>query len=133
MEGVRIISPQDVPAYLGAGGGGGRRTRVLLDPETGHPGLELYHVELEPGASSEVHTRDHAEALIVLEGVAGVQTAETLHRAEAGEVILIPAGVEHQHVNAGEGEGGGTTKFLGIFAPPTGNAADVRSRPLAED
>ena len=126
MESIRIISPQEVPAHLGAGG---RRTRVLLDPETGHPGLELYHVELVPGASSEVHARDHAEALIVLEGVAGVKTGETLHRAEAGEVILIPAGVEHQHVNAGEG----TARFLGIFAPPTGNAADVRSRPLAED
>ena len=126
MESIRIISPQKVPAHLGAGG---RRTRVLLDPETGHPGLELYHVELAPGASSEVHARDHAEALIVLEGVAGVKTGETLHRAEAGEVILIPAGVEHQHVNAGEG----TNRFLGIFAPPTGNAADVRSRPLAED
>ena len=126
MESIRIISPQKVPAHLGAGG---RRTRVLLDPETGHPGLELYHVELVPGASSEVHARDHAEALIVLEGVAGVKTGETLHRAEAGEVILIPAGVEHQHVNAGEG----TARFLGIFAPPTGNAADVRSRPLAED
>ncbi len=126
MESIRIISPQEVPAHQGAGG---RRTRVLLDPETGHPGLELYHVELAPGASSEVHTRGHAEALIVLEGVAGVKTGETLHRAEAGEVILIPAGVEHQHVNAGKG----TTKFLGIFAPPTGNAADVRSRPLAED
>jgi quercetin dioxygenase-like cupin family protein len=126
MESIRIISPQEVPAHLGAGG---RRTRVLLDPETGHPGLELYHVELVPGAASEVHARDHAEALIVLEGVAGVKTGETLHRAEAGEIILIPAGVEHQHVNAGEG----TNRFLGIFAPPTGNAADVRSRPLAED
>jgi len=126
MESVRIISPQEVPAHLGAGG---RRTRVLLDPETGHPGLELYHVELAPGASSEVHTRDHAEALIVLDGVAGVKTGETLHRAEAGEVILIPAGIEHRHVNAGEE----TARFLGIFAPPTGNAADVRSRPLAED
>ena len=126
MESVRIISPQDVPAHLGAGG---RRTRVLLDPETGHPGLELYHVELAPGASSEVHTRGHAEALIVLDGVAGVKTGDTLHQAETGEVILIPAGVEHQHVNAGEG----ANRFVGIFAPPTGNAADVRSRPLAED
>ena len=126
MESVRIISPQDVPAHLGAGG---RRTRVLLDPETGHPGLELYHVELAPGASSEVHTRGHAEALIVLDGVAGVKTGDTLHQAETGEVILIPAGVEHQHVNAGEG----ANRFVCIFAPPTGNAVDVRSRPPAED
>ena len=125
MDEVRTISPEDVPCYLGAGG---RRTRVLLDPETGHPGLELYHVELAQGASSEVHSRPHPEVLIVLDGTAGVKTSDSLHRATAGNVVLIPAGVEHQHVNAGEG----TVRFLGIFAPPTGHAAQVRARPPAE-
>ncbi len=123
MDEVKIISPKEVSCHLGAGG---RKTRVLLDPETGHPGLELYHVELAPGDTSEVHSRAHPEALVVLEGVAGVKTRETVHEARSGEVILIPANVEHQHVNAGHE----TVRFLGIFAPPTGNAADVRARPL---
>ena len=126
MAEVRIISPEEVTAYLDAGG---RKTRVLLDPETGHPGLELYHVELAPGDTSEVHTRNHPEALFVLEGVAGVEAEETLHRAEAGQAILIPPNVEHRHVNAGDG----ILRFLGVFAPPAGNAADVRSRPSAEN
>lgn len=126
MSGVRTIRPEDVPCYLGAGG---RRTRVFLDPATGHPGLELYHVELPPGASSEFHARPHPEVLIVLEGVAGVETRDSLHRAAAGTVFWIPAGVEHRHVNAGEG----TAKFLGIFAPPTGHAEQVRKRPRAEE
>ena len=67
--------------------------------------------------------------LFVLEGVAGVEAGETLHRAEPGQGILIPPNVEHRHVNAGDG----ILRFLGIFAPPTGNAADVRSRPPAEN
>ena len=94
MDEVRTISPEDVACYLGAGG---RRTRILLDPETGHPGLELYHVELAQGASSEVHSRPHPEVLIVLDGTAGVKTSDSLHRATAGNVVLIPAGVEHHH------------------------------------
>ena len=125
MGQVKIISPEKVTCYLGAGG---RKTRVLLDPETGHSGLELYHVELAPGDSSEIHSRNHPEALIVLEGVAGVKTGETVHQAEAGQVILVPANVEHQHVNAGDGP----VTFLGIFAPPTGNAVDVRARPVVK-
>ena len=125
MDQIKIISPEEVTCYLGTGG---RKTRVLLDPETGHDGLELYHVELAPGDTSEVHRRVHPEALIVLDGVAGVKTGDAVHKAEAGQVILIPANVEHQHVNAGDG----SVTFLGIFAPPTGNAADVRSRPVVD-
>lgn len=123
MSGVRTIRPEDLPTYLGEGG---RRTRVLLDPSTGHPGLELYEVELNPHAASEFHTRDYPEALIVTAGSVGVDTRDTIHIAEAGRVILIPAGTEHRHVNAGRGPG----RFLGIFAPPAGHAARVRERPL---
>ena len=42
MSGVRVIDPAALPGYAG----GGRRTRVLLDPATGHEGLELFDVAL---------------------------------------------------------------------------------------
>jgi len=122
VSGVLTIRPEQLPTYLGEGG---RRTRVLLDPATGHPGLELYEVELAPTAASEFHTRPYPEALIVTAGTIGVDTRETVHVADAGAVFLIPAGTEHRHVNAGSDVG----RFLGIFAPPAGHAARVRERP----
>ena len=125
MSEIQIISPENVTAYLGVGG---RKTRVLLDPDTGHPELELYHVELGPNDTSEVHIRDHPETIFILEGVAGVKTKEMVHQAEAGQVILIPSHIEHQHINVGNS----ILRFLGIFAPPTGNASDVRSRKPVE-
>ncbi|MFQ5914054.1 MAG: cupin domain-containing protein [Nitrospinota bacterium] len=126
MSDVRTIHPEDLPGYLGSGG---RRTRVVLDPATGHEGLELYHVEIPPGGSSEFHSRPHPEVLIVLEGSASVNTKDAQYRAGAGTIVWIPAGLEHRHANAGEG----TVKFLGIFAPPTGHADQVRTRPRAEE
>lgn len=125
-RGVRTIHPRDLPAYLDPGG---RRTRVLLDPLTGHAGLELYEVELPPGASSEPHSRPHPEALIVVHGVVGVDSRGTLHRAGPGTIVVIPEGVEHRHVNVGIG----TARFIGIFAPPTGHASRVRERQVYVD
>ena len=123
MSGVVTIRPADLPTYLGEGG---RRTRILLDPATGHPGLELYQVELPPQGASEFHARTYPEVLIVTSGVVGVDTHDRVHTARAGEMLLIPAGVEHRHVNAG----GDRAVFVGIFAPPSGHADSVRSRPM---
>lgn len=126
MSRVRMIRPGDEPAYLGEGG---RRTRVLLDPTSGHAGLELYEVELRGDASSEFHSRPYPETLIATVGTVGVETRDGIDRVEAGMVIFIPAGVEHRHVNAGTT----TARFLGIFAPPAGNAEQVRKRSRATD
>jgi len=122
VSGVRTILPSELPAYLAADG---RLTRVLLDPATGHPGLELYDVELPPGGASELHTRPHPEVLVVLEATVGVETRGSVHEATAGSILYIPAGVEHRHVNVGKV----SARFLGIFAPPTGHADEVRKRP----
>jgi quercetin dioxygenase-like cupin family protein len=126
VTGVRMIRPEDLPAHLGEGG---RRTRVLLDPQSGHPGLELYEVELHGNASSEFHTRPYPEALIVTAGTVGVETRDGVDRGEPGMVILIPAGVEHRHINIGTT----SARFFGIFAPPAGNADQVRAREIARD
>lgn len=125
MSEVRVIRIADLPAHLAPDG---RRTRVLLDPSTGHPGLELYEVEVPPGGASEFHTRDHPEVLIPIEGDAVAETRTYVERAAPGTVLCIPAGVEHRHVSSGE-----LSRFLGVFAPPAGHAEHVRRRPTADD
>jgi mannose-6-phosphate isomerase-like protein (cupin superfamily) len=78
----------------------------------------------ERGPDPHIH-RQHADAWYVLEGelTFGVGPGgEELHRAPAGTVVLVPAGVIHTFRN----DGPATARFLNVHAPSMGFAESLR-------
>jgi len=78
----------------------------------------------ERGPDPHIH-RQHADAWYVLEGelTFGVGPGgEKLHRAPAGTVVLVPAGVIHTFRN----DGPATARFLNVHAPSMGFAESLR-------
>jgi mannose-6-phosphate isomerase-like protein (cupin superfamily) len=78
----------------------------------------------ERGPDQHIH-RQHADAWYVLEGelTFGVGPGgEELHRAPAGTVVLVPAGVIHTFRN----DGPATARFLNVHAPSMGFAESLR-------
>lgn len=123
---IRVVKTEAEVSFLGAAG---RRTKVLLDPDTGCQGLSLFHVEFPPGTESDEHERDVTEIIYVLSGEAAVAVpGQEEQRAGPGSVIHIPPGVRHRHRNPGTG----ALKLLGIFVPAGEHAREVRRRPKAK-
>jgi oxalate decarboxylase/phosphoglucose isomerase-like protein (cupin superfamily) len=72
-------------------------------------------VLLEPGKGHELHTHpDSDEILYVVSGTGEQTVADEVRDVEAGEMVYIPAGVEHGTVNTGWE----TLKLLAVYAPP---------------
>lgn len=123
---IRVVKTEAEIPFLGAAG---RRTRVLLDPDTGCRDLSLFYVEFPPGTETEEHEREVAEIVYVLSGETAILVpGEEERRAGPGSVIHIPPGVRHRHRNPGTV----TLKQLGIFVPPGDHAREVRRRPRAK-
>ena len=94
-----------------------RRVRVAfpLSSSAGTAASACVYFELEPGCHVGVHTDSAEELLIVLEGVAEGLVGEESARAEAGQVVVVPASVRHDMTNVGDG----VLRVLGTFASST--------------
>jgi oxalate decarboxylase/phosphoglucose isomerase-like protein (cupin superfamily) len=72
-------------------------------------------VQLEPGKGHELHTHpDSDEILYFLDGDGEQTVAGDTRDVGPGEMVYIPAGVEHGTVNTGWE----TLKLLAVYAPP---------------
>jgi len=72
-------------------------------------------VNLEPGKGHDIHTHpDSDEILYVIAGEGEQTVAEDTRAVGAGEMIYIPAGVEHGTINTGWE----TLQLLAVYAPP---------------
>ncbi|MFC4248817.1 cupin domain-containing protein [Natribaculum luteum] len=72
-------------------------------------------VQLEPGRGHELHTHpDSDEVLYVVSGEGEQTVAGETREVAAGEMIYIPADVEHGTQNTGWE----TLKLLAVYAPP---------------
>lgn len=60
-------------------------------------------VDLEPGHTFPGHTHPGEEIIYVIEGTWEYEIGGTSVRAEAGDVLFVPAGVVHSAKNAGTG------------------------------
>jgi oxalate decarboxylase/phosphoglucose isomerase-like protein (cupin superfamily) len=72
-------------------------------------------VNLEPGKGHDIHTHpDSDEILYIISGEGEQTVAEDTREVGPGEMIYIPAGVEHGTINTGWE----TLQLLAVYAPP---------------
>lgn len=100
----------------------------MSTPETtGAAAFSAGMVVLEPGKGHERHTHpDSEEVLYVLSGEGTQTVAEDERRVSSGDMIYIPAGVEHSTVNSSWEP----LRFLAMYGPP-GPEAEIRDSPEA--
>jgi quercetin dioxygenase-like cupin family protein len=88
---VPILKSDDVPEFDLAGA----RVRGLASPGRGALETMCYRTTFPPGVRLPEHTHDHEEVFHVLSGrlTAWLDGVETV--VEAGDTVMIPAGVSH--------------------------------------
>jgi oxalate decarboxylase/phosphoglucose isomerase-like protein (cupin superfamily) len=98
----------------------------LSTPET--TGAEHFSagiVVLEPGKGHELHTHPDSEEILFFLNGEGVQTiADEERTVSPGEMVYIPAGVEHSTIN----DSWEPMRFLAMYGPP-GPEAEIRDTP----
>jgi mannose-6-phosphate isomerase-like protein (cupin superfamily) len=82
---------------------GHARFTALATPSRGSTDTSVWIVEILPGAPATPHSLTREEVFVVLEGTASVRIAGSDGRAEAGDAIVVPAGVEFELANADAG------------------------------
>ena len=107
---------------------GHARFTSLATPTRGSTDTSVWMVEILHGAPAAPHVLTREEVFVVLEGTASVRIAGRDARAEAGDAIVVPAGVEFELGNGGAAllrlvcclPVGGQARFPGgdPFTPP---------------
>jgi quercetin dioxygenase-like cupin family protein len=82
--------------------------KILFDREKGvvkDANIHIHITEFAPGVSHrhKPHTHDHDEIILILEGKAREGEGPDSVEAGPGQVLYIPAGVEHGTGNIGDG------------------------------
>jgi mannose-6-phosphate isomerase-like protein (cupin superfamily) len=94
--------------------GGAARVVELGDPSRGDDAGELqgYHlganvsfivVDAPPGGGPKLHRHPYEEVFVVQEGSATFTSGDETTEVEGGQVVVVPAGVEHKFTNSGTG------------------------------
>jgi len=63
----------------------------------------VFEAEIVPGSGPRPHTHAYTEYFILHEGQGQYVVDETSIDAEAGDIVIVPAGVVHSFVNTGQG------------------------------
>lgn len=111
-EKKRFVEPDDVETIQFDWG----TSKWLNTPEvTGAETFSAGVTILEPGEAHERHTHPDSEEILYFLGGTGVQTiADEEREVSAGELVYIPAGVEHSTRNTGWEP----LRFLAVYGPP---------------
>lgn len=89
---------------------------------------QVVAMTLQPGEDigAEVHP-DNDQVLIFSEGTAGAEVAGDTREVTGGDMVVVPAGTEHNFTNTGSG----LLRLLTIYGPPD-HAPDTVHRTKAE-
>src|SRR3954463_11491099 len=82
---------------------GGARFTSLATPSRGSTDTSVWLVEITPGTAPTPHRLTREEVFVVLAGRAHVQLDGDVSVAEAGDAIVVPAGVPFPRAPGGEG------------------------------
>ncbi len=69
----------------------------------GEASISFLWVDLPPGHGPRLHRHPYEEVFIVLEGEATFTVGSATLEVKAGQIAIVPAGVPHKFLNAGEG------------------------------
>ena len=71
-------------------------------------------VQLDPGTGHDLHTHPDSEEILYVVGGTGEQSVDgDVREVSAGEMIYVPAGIEHGTINTGWE----TMTLLAVYAP----------------
>lgn len=107
--------------------GEGFASQIIADSTVGVENVSVGVVTFEPGTEGSRHVRDVEEIVYVLEGETEIVTDDETYALSAGQAAVIPPGVHHRHVNAGESR----LRKLWVFAPQ-GPETAIRERDPGE-
>lgn len=112
MSGKHFVSSEDVSTQLFDWG----TLKWMTTPDVnGSERLSAGVVNLEPGKGHELHTHPDSDEILYFISGEGEQTvADETREVGPGEIIYIPAGVEHGTVNTGWQ----ALTLLAVYAPP---------------
>ncbi|MGZ4589925.1 MAG: cupin domain-containing protein [Actinomycetes bacterium] len=99
--------------------------RTVLDTN-GH--TQVVAMTLQPGEDIGAEVHEHNDqVLLFTEGTARAEVAGETRDVEAGDLVVVPAGTEHNFTNTGAG----LVRLLTIYAPPD-HAPDTVHRTKAD-
>lgn len=112
MSDKNFISSEDVSTQLFDWG----TLKWMSTPDVnGSERLSAGVVNLEPGKGHDIHTHPESDEILYIIGGEGEQTvADETRDVASGEMVYIPAGVEHGTINTGWE----TLQLLAVYAPP---------------
>ena len=90
-----------VPAFPVENGTGVSKSVLISADEAPHFAMRRFTIEA--GGFMPLHTNQVEHEQLVLQGQAQVTIADEIYDVNAGDVLLIPAGMPHQYVNTGDG------------------------------
>jgi len=90
---ARLFGPDTPAPWRGSVNGQGLGAGVTV----------LAYGNTTPGEGPRLHVHPYDEVFVVIEGRARFHVGDTVIEAEAGEVVLGPAGVPHRFENIGPG------------------------------
>jgi quercetin dioxygenase-like cupin family protein len=105
----------------------GVTTRMIASRAVGAHQLTVFEQWCDQGLGAPPHVHAVEEVLTVLAGVADVRVGPQTHRVNAGQSVIIAAGVTHAFANAGAAQ----LHVQAILASPIFEAAyeDARETP----
>jgi mannose-6-phosphate isomerase-like protein (cupin superfamily) len=76
---------------------------------------QVVTMTLQPGEDigAEVHP-DNDQVLVFTEGTARAEVGGEVRQVSAGDLVVVPAGTEHNFVNTGSGE----LRLITVYGPP---------------
>ena len=87
----------------------------IVSPNEGSRNISVHVSEMKPGGEALKHTHETSEQVyIVLSGKATMAVGGQTFKVKKGDVVYIPANVEHQAKVVGRE----TFKSMVVFAPP---------------
>ena len=112
---MKVVHYENIqPSPVQVEGAAGCRIRCLIGQEDSAPSFSMRQFEVTPGGHTPRHVHAHEHEVFILEGVGVVLEGDTPHALEAGSVVFVPPGQEHQFRNTGEG----VLKFLCLIPHP---------------
>jgi quercetin dioxygenase-like cupin family protein len=99
---------------------------LLFSRENGAAQCSVMHVFTPPGGGSAagLHTHEIEQVFYIIEGRMGIEIDGEVGVAEAGSLVVFPAGVPHRNWNLGDGP----TRHLSIAAPLPRSGAPFATR-----
>ena len=115
---------------LGAGGDERNTVQSLLGHGSGATTCTISCIRTPVGSGSAagLHTHTVDQIFYVLSGTMSVEVAGEIHEADAGSLVIFPAGVPHRNWN-----GGSTPTVHLVFNTPLSDPAQPFAIPVDRD